>query len=150
MPGPTFTRPPATDTGETARRQAFEQLTERRIAALVQPVVASGPVGMDDAPPHPRVEQAQLLRALVDGFVEAVERTNSSRALLRQQPLDYVDAVLLDGSAGQLVADAVEYDAAPVYWQSRAGEVEQLVHGADLDAYLRTGEARYARAIGLR
>jgi hypothetical protein len=150
MPGPTFTRPPATDTGETTRRQAFEVLTERRIAALVQPVVASGPVGMDDAPPHPRVEQAQLLRALVDGFVEAVERANSSRALLRQQPLDYVDAVLLDGSAGQLVVDAVEYDAAPVYWQSRAGEVEQLVHGADLDAYLRTGEARYARAIGLR
>lgn len=132
--GPTYTRPPAPETGETARRQAFEQLLDARATYL-------------DALPD--LEATNLLRALVREFVEAVERTNSSRALLRQAPIEYVDAVLLDGSAGQLVVDAVEYDAAPVYAQSRVGEVDRVLHGADLDAYLRTGETRYAVAIGL-
>jgi hypothetical protein len=148
MPGPTFTRPATPDTGETARRLAFETLIERRVGALVQPVVASGPVGQG-RPLTRREEQAQLVRALAAEFAEAVERTNSSRALLRQRPIEYVDAVLLDGAQGQLVVDAVEYDAAPVYSQARVGEVDRIVHGADLDAYLRTGDARYAERIGL-
>jgi hypothetical protein len=82
-------------------------------------------------------------------FVGAVERANSSRALLRQQPLDYVDAVLIDGSGGQLVVDAVEYDTAPTHWQAKAGEVDRVVHGADLDGYLRTGDRMYAERLGL-
>jgi hypothetical protein len=147
MPGPTFTRPPATDTGETARRQAFETLRFRRVEAIIAPAAAAGPVG--HGPQHPTVARAQLLDALVREFVEAVERANSSRTLLRQGSLDYVDAVLLDGTSGQLVVDAVEYDAAPIYWQARVGEVERIVHGADLDAYLRTGEDRYATRLGL-
>jgi hypothetical protein len=96
MPGPTFTRPPATDTGETERRAAFDDLIRRRAETLPE-----------DGTRH-----------------------------------------LLTAFAGEFV-DAVEYDAAPVYWQSRAGEVDALVHGADLDGYLRTGERRYAVAIGL-
>lgn len=135
MPGPTYTRPPTPDTGEQTRRQALEGLITRRTTDL-------------DANGH--TQQANLARELSREFAEAVERANSSRALLRQQPIEYVDAVLLDGSAGQLVVDAVEYDAAPVYAQSRVGEVDRILHGADLDAYLRTGERRYAEAIGLR
>jgi hypothetical protein len=135
MPGPTFTRPPATDTGETTRRQAFDALLDRRDQAL------------RSAREH---DAADLISALVRGFVESVERANSSRALLRQRPVEYVDAVVVEGSAGQLVVESIDYDSAPVYWQSRAGEVTSVVHGADLDAYLRTGEKRYAEAIGLR
>jgi hypothetical protein len=129
--GPSFTRPPTPDTGETERRAAFDDLIRRRAETLPE-----------DGTRH-------LLTAFAGEFVDAVERTNSSRAVLRQQPLDYVDAVVITGSGGQLVVDAVEYDAAPVYWQARAGEVDALVHGADLDGYLRTGERRYAVAIGL-
>lgn len=132
--GPTFVRPPTPDTGETTRRRTFETLLDWRATEL-------------DA--RPELETTNLLRALVREFVDAVERANSSRTLLRQQPLDYVDAVLIDGTSGQLVADAVEYDAAPVPWQARVGEVERVVHGADLDAYLRTGEHRYATRLGL-
>lgn len=132
MPGPTFVRPPTPDTGETGRRAAFDTLANRRLVA-----------------PGYSVDQRELLDAFVRSFVDAVERANSTRALLRQDPLDYVDAVLLDGEAGQLVVDAVDYDAAPVYWQAKVGGVSQLVHGADLDAYLRTGETRYAERLGL-
>lgn len=134
MPGPTFTRPPQPDTGEQARRDAFSALLLRRTSALA--VAAETDTG-------------RLLVALVYGFVDSVERANSSRAVLRQAPIEYVDAVVVDGSQGQLVVDAVEYDAAPVYWQARAGEVTSVVHGADLDAYLRTGEHRYAERLGL-
>jgi hypothetical protein len=132
--GPTFTRPPIPDTGEATRRRTFETLLDWRATEL-------------DA--RPELETTNLLRALVREFVEAVERANSSRALLRQTPLDYVDAVVIDGANGQLIVDAVEYDAAPVHWQARVGEVERVVHGADLDAYLRTGEHRYATRLGL-
>jgi hypothetical protein len=135
MPGPTFTRPPTVDTGETTRRQALDALLDRRVTA-VRPTVPS--------------DDLALLRATVESFAEAVERANSSRALLRQRPIEYVDAVVVDGSGGQLVVDAVDYDSAPVFWQSRAGEVTSVIHGNDLDAYLRTGERRYAEAIGLR
>jgi hypothetical protein len=134
MPGPTFTRPPVTDTGETARRAGFDGLLDWRATEL-------------DA--RPELETTNLLRALVREFVGAVERANSSRALLRQQPLDYVDAVLIDGSGGQLVVDAVEYDTAPTHWQAKAGEVDRVVHGADLDGYLRTGDRMYAERLGL-
>jgi hypothetical protein len=132
--GPTFVRPPTPDTGEATRRRTFEDLLLDRADAL----------GQTENP-----GDVLLLAALAGEFVEAVERANSSRTLLRQQPLDYVDAVLIDGTGGQLVADAVEYDAAPVPWQARVGEVERVVHGADLDAYLRTGEDRYATRLGL-
>jgi hypothetical protein len=132
--GPTFTRPPTPDTGEAARRASFEDLLLDRAGVLGE-TENRGDV--------------LLLAAIAGEFVQAVERANSSRALLRQQPLDYVDAVLLDGTTGQLVVDAVEYDAAPVYWQARVGKIERILHGADLDAYLRTGEARYAERIGL-
>jgi hypothetical protein len=139
MPGPTFTRPPTVDTGEQARRQDFERLFLHRQHALAQRT--NPPTSSDDL---------ALLGAIVAGFVDTVEQANSSRALLRQQQIEYVDAVVVDGSGGQLVVDAVDYDSAPVYWQSRAGEVTSVVHGNDLDAYLRTGERRYAEAIGLR
>jgi hypothetical protein len=128
--GPSFTRPPVTDTGETTRRAGFDALAYQRVQALTDTDVL-------------------LLAALTAEFVEAVERANSSRALLRQTPLDYVDAVLIEGTGGQLVVDAVEYDTAPVHWQAKAGEVTSVVHGADLDAYLRTGDRRYAERLGL-
>jgi hypothetical protein len=135
MPGPTFTRPPTVDTGEDARREQLDALLERRVTA---------------ARPAAPSDDLALLRGIVESFAEAIERANSSRALLRQRPIEYVDAVVVEGSGGQLVVDAVDYDSAPVYWQSRAGEVTSVVHGNDLDAYLRTGERRYAEAIGLR
>jgi hypothetical protein len=135
MPGPSFTRPPVTDTGEAYRRAMFVVLLRRRIDHLH----TEG----DDAVPE------DLLDALVLGFVDSVERANSSRAILRQQPLDYVDAVLIEGTGGHLVVDAVEYDTAPVHWQAKAGEVTSVVHGADLDAYLRTGDQTYAERLGL-
>lgn len=138
MPGPTFTRPPAPDTGEATRRREFEQLVLRRRLALTNRTSPTTP--SDDL---------ALLDAIVASFVEAVEQANSSRALLRQRPIEYVDAVLVEGAAGRLVVDAVDYDAAPVYSQARVGEVDSIVHGADLDAYLRTGEHRYAQRLGL-
>jgi hypothetical protein len=134
MPGPSFTRPPVTDTGEQARREAFRALLHRRASALA--VAAEHDTG-------------RLVVAMTDGFVDSVERANSSRAILRQQALDYVDAVVVEGTGGQLVVDAVEYDTAPVHWQAKAGEVTSVVHGADLDAYLRTGDQTYAERLGL-
>jgi hypothetical protein len=131
MPGPAFTRPPTTDTGEQARREALTALLRRRLD--------------EDADP----QAEPLLYALSVDFIDSVERANSSRILLRQTPLDYVDAVVIDGANGQLVVDAVEYDAAPVHWLARAGEVTSVIHGADLDAYLRTGDTRYAVRLGL-
>jgi hypothetical protein len=131
MPGPAFTRPPTTDTGEQARREALTALLRRRLD--------------EDADP----QAEPLLYALSVDFIDSVERANSSRILLRQTPLDYVDAVVIDGANGQLVVDAVEYDVAPVHWLARAGEVTSVIHGADLDAYLRTGDTRYAVRLGL-
>jgi hypothetical protein len=131
MPGPAFTRPPTTDTGEQARREALTALLRRRLD--------------EDADP----QAEPLLYALSVDFIDSVERANSSRILLRQTPLDYVDAVVIDGANGQLVVDAVEYDTAPVHWLARAGEVTSVIHGADLDAYLRTGDTRYAVRLGL-
>jgi hypothetical protein len=139
MPGPAFTRPPTTDTGEQARRGALRALLDRRADAL-------GAAVAEGTEQHSTVF---LLAGLADAFVDSVERANSSRILLRQTPLDYVDAVVIDGANGQLVVDAVEYDAAPVHWLARAGEVTSVIHGADLDAYLRTGDTRYAVRLGL-
>lgn len=140
MPGPTFARPPAPHDRTPARREALDGLLTRRVEAL----------SARKSPPVPSDDLA-LLRGIVEGFAEAVDRENSSRGILRVGvPIEYVDAVVLHGTAGELVVEAPDYDAAPVYWQSRAGEVDSILHGADLDAYLRTGEARYAQAIGLR
>jgi hypothetical protein len=140
MPGPTFTRPPAPHDRTPARRGALDALLTRRVEALQART----------NPPTPSDDLA-LLRSIVEAFAEAVDRENSSRGILRVGvAVEYVDAVVVEGSGGHLVVDAVDYDSAPVYWQSRAGEVTSVVHGNDLDAYLRTGERRYAEAIGLR
>jgi hypothetical protein len=140
MPGPTYTRPPQPTDRTPERRRALDALLARRVEALQ--ARTNPPVSSDEL---------ALLAAIVESFAEAVDRDNSSRGILRVGvATEYVDAVVLCGSAGELVVEAPDYDGAPVYWQARAGEVDSIVHGADLDAYLRTGEARYAQAIGLR
>jgi hypothetical protein len=118
-------------------RQDFDALIRRR-ADAVTTETPEGPANAD------------LLEALAHAFADEVDRANDARQYLRQRPLDYVDAVVLTGQAGPLVVDAVEYDRAPTYWQTKAGQVDSIIRGRDLDAYLRTGEARYAEAIGLQ
>lgn len=96
------------------------------------------------------VEDARLLESLAQAFADAVDRENSTRGILRAGvPVEYVDAVVLAGDAGVLVVDAVEYDGAPVYWQTKAGNPDLVIRGRDLDGYLRTGDARYAEQLGL-
>src|SRR4051794_8454618 len=130
-------------------RIAFDALVQRRYDALVTPVIAAGPVGQG-GPVPPRIEQAHLLKALARSFADEVDRANDGRQYLRQHPLDYVDAVVLTGTAGALVVDSAEYETSPVYWQAHAGEVDSIIQGRDLDGYLRTGEQQYAEKIGLQ
>jgi hypothetical protein len=118
-------------------RLEFDDLSTRRQVAL------------NDAG---RREDALLVEALARDFADAVDRDNSTRGILRAGvAVEYVDAVVLTGSAGALVVDAVDYDDAPVYWRSRVGfdTGQTVIRGRDLDGYLRTGEARYAEQLGL-
>ena len=116
------------------RRLEFDALLLRRVADLRDEPDAGDP---------------DLLDAHARAFADAVDRENSSRGILRAGvQVDYVDAVVLTGQGGHLVVDAPEYDAAPVYWQARAGDPDSVVRGRDLDGYLRTGEQRYAERLG--
>jgi hypothetical protein len=130
-------------------RLEFDALVRRRVEGIANPSIAAGPVGQGH-PPTPAVQRAQLVEAVSRSFADAVDRENSSRGILRTGvQVEYVDAVVLSGQAGQVVVDAPEYDASPVYWQARLGEVDSVVRGRDLDAFLRTGDKRYAEQLGL-
>ena len=128
-------------------RLAFDTLLRDRMNAL-----ASGETegdGSEEALDAGR-ESARLLESLGQAFADAVDRENSTRGILRTGvSVEYVDAVVLAGDAGALIVDAVDYDGAPVYWQTKAGNPDLVIRGRDLDGYLRTGEARYAEQLGL-
>lgn len=96
-------------------------------------------------------DDAQLVDAIAGAFADAVDRSNAGRQVTREPLVEYVDAVVLTGAAGELVIDAPTYDEAPVSWHARAGVIEDgtVIRGRDLDGYLRTGEARYAEQLGL-
>ncbi len=116
-------------------RLEFDALVRRRTDAMRQANTYADP---------------NLLDALARSFADAVDRENSSRGILRAGlPVEYVDAVLVEGHGGQLVVDAEEYEQAPVRVRARVGEVDSVIRGRDLDGYLRTGDARYAEALGL-
>ena len=143
MPAPERHPQPA---ARAQARLAFDALLARRVSILT-----AGVAGLDDEDTRKRdAEDARLLDSLGSAFADAVDRENSTRGILRTgTPVDYVDAVVLTGTAGLLVVDAPDYDAAPVYWQIKAGSPDLIVHGADLDAYLRTGDTAYAERVGL-
>jgi hypothetical protein len=96
---------------------------------------------------------AGLVEALARSFADQVDRENSTRGILRTGvAIEYVDAVVLTGSAGALVVDAPEYDERSLYWRARAGVIEDgtILRGRHLDGYLRTGEQGYAEKLGLQ
>jgi hypothetical protein len=128
-------------------RLAFDTLLRDRMNAL-----ASGETegdGSEEALDR-GAEAARLLESLGSAFADAVDRENSTRGILRAGvAVDYVDAVVLTGDAGVLVVDAVEYNGAPAYWQTKARNPDLVIRGRDLDAYLRTGETRYAEQLGI-
>ncbi len=124
-------------------RLEFDALLDRRVQAIRH---REG----EDLTRTEREEPARLVEALARSFADAVDRENSSRGILRAGlPVEYVDAVLVEGHGGQLVVDAEEYEQAPVRVRARVGEVDSVIRGRDLDGYLRTGDARYAEALGL-
>jgi hypothetical protein len=133
-------------------RLAFDDLLRRRQAAIVDAVPTPATDDLSvverDAPQQAR-EVAALLEALARRFADAVDRGNDGRQYLRQPPIEYVDAVVLSGDAGDLLVEGVEYEASPVYWQAKAGDPDSAIRGRDLDGYLRTGDARYAEQLGL-
>jgi hypothetical protein len=132
-------------------RLAFDTLVRQRLDALAREYPS--PTSSDPATAaagHDAMHDLDLVEALARSFADEVDRANDGRQYLRQQPLDYVDAVVLTGTAGSLVVDSVEYETAPVYWQAHAGEVDSIIEGRDLDGYLRTGEQQYAEKIGLQ
>jgi hypothetical protein len=133
-------------------RIAFDALVNRRVQALRDLAGVGAPITTSEPSPEQEAayDASELLAALARSFADEVDRANDGRQYLRQQPLDYVDAVVLTGTAGALVVDSVEYETAPVYWQAHAGEVDSIIEGRDLDGYLRTGEQQYAEKIGLQ
>jgi hypothetical protein len=129
-------------------RLAFDGLVRDRVSALRRPTST----GSDGAPvdlPEEVEDRPRLLESLASAFADAVDRGNDGRQYLRQPPIEYVDAVVLAGDAGTLLVDGIEYEGAPVYWQTKAGNPDLAIRGRDLDAYLRTGESRYAAQLGL-
>jgi len=97
-----------------------------------------------------RREDGDLLQAIAQAFADQVDRENSTRGILRVGvQVEYVDAVVVTGKAGAVVVDADEYEATPIAWHTRAGEVDSVIRGRDLDGYLRSGEQRYAEQLGL-
>lgn len=147
MPAP---EPRPVPLARAQERLAFDALVRDRQTAIIAPAAAAGPVGQ--GPQHPTVERARRVEAIARSFADAVDRENSTRGILRTGvSVEYVDAVVLTGPNGSLVVDAPEYDAAPVYWQAKAGTLGEgsIVRGRDLDGYLRTGDARYAEQLGL-
>jgi hypothetical protein len=123
-------------------RLAFDTLLADRVSTIR--------AGVAEHAPEQDAEAARRLESLGQAFADAVDRENSSRGILRAGvPVDYVDAVVLTGDAGALIVDAIDYDGAPAYWQTKAGNPDLIIRGRDLDGYLRTGEARYAEQIGL-
>lgn len=127
-------------------RLAFDTLLRDRVNS-----VRAGVAGLDDPEVRKRdAEDARLLESLGSAFADAVDRENSTRGILRTgTPIEYVDAVVLTGTAGALIVEAIEYDGAPAYWQTKAGNPDLVIRGRDLDGYLRTGETRYAEQLGL-
>ncbi len=134
-------------------RLEFDALVRRRSAAIVE----SSPSGGHEDPAavlagREEADRAALVEAVARSFADAVDRENSSRGILRAGlPVEYVDAVLVEGHGGQLVVDAEEYEQAPVRVRARVGfdTGQTVIRGRDLDGYLRTGDARYAEALGL-
>lgn len=133
---------------ERARaRLEFDDLVRRRVGALRHDGTG-GPFTPEEVIRD--AGSAQLVEAVARSFADAVDRENSTRGILRAGiAVEYVDAVVLTGSAGALVVDAVEYDGSPGYWITKAGNPDLIIRGRDLDGYLRTGEARYAEQLGL-
>lgn len=103
-------------------RQAFDELLRRRVEAMITPATAAGPVGHGPVPQA--VSDAQLFEAQCREFADAVDRTRSG--------VPYGDAVVVFGTSGPVVAHARDYAATPTYWQTLAGEVELIIHGADV------------------
>jgi hypothetical protein len=120
-------------------RLAFDALLRERLAVL-----RDAPQPGDE-----RGERRQLLDAIARRFADAVDRGNDGRQYLRQAPIEYVDAVVLSGDAGELLVEGVEYEGSPVYWQAKAGNPDSVILGRDLDGYLRSGDRQYAERIGL-
>ncbi len=111
-------------------RAAFDALVQRRTMALAtskpeRPAIARREVQ----------QQAQLLEAVAREFADAVDRSG-----LRDNgaPVAYEDAVVITGTGGVVVVRFADYLREPVYWESRAGEVDSLTRGPDLLADLRS------------
>lgn len=128
-------------------RLEFDTLLRDRVNAL-RHVGTGGPYTPEEVARD--AEAARLLESLGQAFADAVDRENSTRGILRTGvAVEYVDAVVLTGDAGALIVDSIDYDGAPAYWQTKARNPDLIIRGRDLDAYLRTGETRYAEQIGL-
>jgi hypothetical protein len=106
-------------------RAAFDALVQRRALALSTAAPARPLDRHREA-----VQEAQLLEAAATEFADAVDRS--------AQELPYEDAVVITGDAGVVVVDAAMYRREPIYWESRAGEVDSLTLGPALLAALRT------------
>lgn len=128
-------------------RLAFDELLRQRLALIAAATGASHEGTLDGRiPPEP---YGSSVETLARSFADAVDRGNDGRQYLRQPPIEYVDAVVLSGPAGDLLVEGVEYEASPAYWQTKAGNPDSAIRGRDLDAYLRTGDAKYAEQLGL-
>jgi ketosteroid isomerase-like protein len=121
----TMTHTPAT-AGVTPR-QAFDELLRRKVAALAQHGLSP------DAPEEinrAAREDAQLMEAQCRAFADAVDRDGRN--------LPYGDAIVLAGTAGEIVVPLRDYVDTPVYWHAVAGEVDLIIDGADVMQALNT------------
>lgn len=98
------------------RRQAFDELLRRKVAAIA---AEEGRPGREGA-----TEDAQLMEAQCRAFADAVDRDGRNLA--------YGDVIVIAGTSGEVVVPLRDYVDTPVYWQSLAGEVELVTDGADV------------------
>lgn len=115
-------------------RAEWDALTQRRLAAMTEALPADDPA--TSAERRYATEEIQLTEAQARTFADAVDRSGKT--------IDYADAVVVSGGAGEVVCTLADWKANRAYWEQVAagasGEVEWAQAGADLLSFLTTGE----------
>lgn len=108
-------------------RDYFLSCVDQRAALIADPGLDG--IGDSDRATADDLIDADHLQATAAWFADQVDRDNTGRTLM---PLDYPEAVLVEGSDGVTVVHRDVYEADRATVEARVGEVDNVIRGTTL------------------